>query len=35
MRNLYGHRKSPAAIIDLFRAITSEVGNLEPATPQW
>ena len=31
MCNLYSHRKGPAAIIDLFRAMTSEVGNLEPA----
>lgn len=31
MCNLYSHRKGPAAIIDLFRAMRSEVGNLEPA----
>lgn len=31
MCNLYSHRKGPAAIIDLFRAMTSNVGNLEPA----
>ena len=31
MCNLYSHRKGPAAIIDLFRSMTSEVGNLEPA----
>jgi putative SOS response-associated peptidase YedK len=31
MCNLYSHRQGPAAIIDLFRAMTSEVGNLEPA----
>lgn len=31
MCNLYSHRKGPAAIIDLFRAMQSDVGNLEPA----
>jgi putative SOS response-associated peptidase YedK len=31
MCNLYSHRKGPAAIIDLFRSMTSDVGNLEPA----
>lgn len=31
MCNLYSHRKGPAAIIDLFRAMTNEAGNLEPA----
>lgn len=31
MCNLYSHRKGPAAIIDLFRSMSSEVGNLEPA----
>lgn len=31
MCNLYSHRKGPAAIIDLFRSMTSEVGNLAPA----
>lgn len=31
MCNLYSHRKGPAAIIDLFKAMTSTVGNLAPA----
>lgn len=31
MCNLYSLRKGPAAIIDLFRSMRSEVGNLEPA----
>ena len=31
MCNLYSHRKGPAAIIDLFKAMTNEAGNLEPA----
>ena len=31
MCNLYTHRKGPAAILDLFEAMRSEVGNLEPA----
>lgn len=31
MCNLYSHRKGPAAIIDLFDAMTSTVGNLVPA----
>ena len=31
MCNLYTHRKGPAAILDLFNAMRSEVGNLEPA----
>lgn len=30
MCNLYSHRKGPAAIIDLFRAMTSEVGAVHP-----
>ena len=31
MCNLYTHRKGPAAILDLFEAMRSDVGNLEPA----
>lgn len=31
MCNLYSHRKGPAAIIDLFRAMENKAGNLEPA----
>ncbi|HWW10971.1 MAG TPA: SOS response-associated peptidase family protein [Brevundimonas sp.] len=31
MCNLYSHRKGPAAILDLFEAMRSEVGNLPPA----
>lgn len=30
MCNLYSHRKGPAAILDLARALRSGVGNLEP-----